>query len=63
RSALGLGAMALVVMTPLRKLVRPLLKKPGEGPTEAERDNGWFDCKLIVETESGEKYVFAMHGK
>ena len=63
RSALGLGAMALVVMTPLRKLVRPLLKQPGEGPTEAERDNGWFDCKFIVETESGEKSVFAMHGK
>ena len=63
RSALGLGAMALVVMTPLRKLVRPLLKQPGEGPTEAERDNGWFDCKFIVETESGKKSVFVMHGK
>ena len=55
--------MALVVMTPLRKLVRPLLKQPGEGPTEAERDNGWFDCKFIVETESGKKSVFVMHGK
>ncbi len=63
RSALGLGAMALVVMTPLRKLVRPLLKQPGQGPTEAERDKGWFDCKFIVETESGEKLVFAMHGE
>ena len=63
RSALGLGAMAIVIMTPLRKLVRPLLKQPGEGPTEAERENGWFDCKFIVETESGEKSVFAMHGK
>ena len=63
RSALGLGAMALVVMTPLRKLVRPLLKRPGEGPTQAERDNGWFDCKFIVETESGEKSVFVMHGE
>ena len=63
RSALGLGAMALVVMTPLRKLVRPLLKQPGQGPTEAERDNGWFDCKFIIETESGEKSVFAMHGR
>ena len=63
RSALGLGAMALLVMTPLRKLVRPLLKQPGQGPTEAERDKGWFDCKFIVETESGEKLVFAMHGE
>ena len=55
--------LALVVMTPLRKLVRPLLKQPGQGPTEAERENGWFDCQFIVETESGEKSVFAMHGK
>ena len=62
-SALGLGAMALVVMTPLRKLVRPLLKQPGQGPSQAERDNGWFDCKFIVETERGDKSVFAMHGK
>ena len=63
KSALGLGAMALVVMTPLRKLVCPLLKQPGQGPTKAERDNGWFHCKFIVETESGEKLVFAMHGE
>jgi len=62
-AALGLGVAALVIMTPLRKLVRPLLKQPGQGPTEAERDNGWFDCKFIVETDAGEKSVFAMHGE
>ena len=54
--------MGLVVMTPLRKLVRPMLKQPGEGPSQEERDNGWFDCKFIVETESGDKYVSSISG-
>ena len=59
----GLALIGLIIMTPLRKLVRPLLRKPGEGPDEAQRDNGWFDCKFIVTAEDDTKSVCAMHGK
>ena len=40
----------------------PLLKQPGEGPSEKARNAGWFDCKFILETESGEKMVAAIRG-
>ncbi len=63
KALFGLAAMGVVIMTPLRKLVRPLLRQPGEGPDQAARDNGWFDCKFIVETEDGQKQVFAIYGE
>ena len=61
-SIAGMAALGMVLFTPLRKLVRPLLKQPGEGPSEEERNAGWFDCKFILETESGEKMVAAIRG-
>ena len=39
------------------------MPKPGEGPSETVQQNGWFDCKYIVETEDGSKQVFNMNGK
>ena len=57
------GISVLVLLSPLKKLVKPFLPKPGEGPSEAVQENGWFDCKFIVETEDGIKSVFNMSGK
>ena len=62
KGLMGIAAMGMVLFTPLRKLVRPLLKQPGEGPSEAERNAGWFDCKFILETQSGDKMVSAIRG-
>jgi len=53
----------LVLMSPLKRAVKPFLPKPGEGPSETVQQNGWFDCKYIVETEDGEKSVFNMNAK
>ena len=53
----------LVLMSPLKRAVKPFLPKPGEGPSETVQENGWFDCKYIVETEDGEKSVFNMNAK
>lgn len=58
----GMAALGIVLFSPLRKLVRPLLKQPGEGPSKEERDAGWFDCKFILETSSGDKLVSAIRG-
>jgi short subunit dehydrogenase-like uncharacterized protein len=52
-----------VLLSPLKRLVKPFLPKPGEGPSETVQDNGWFDCKFIVESEDGKKSVFNMHGQ
>ena len=59
----GMAALGLVLFSPLRKLVRPLLKQPGEGPSKEERDAGWFDCKFILETSNGERLVSAIRGE
>jgi len=53
----------LVLLSPLKRLVKPFLPKPGEGPSETIQENGWFDCKYIVETNDGSMSVFNMNGK
>ena len=57
------GLSVLVLLSPLKRLAKPFLPKPGEGPSESVQENGWFDCKYIVETEEGTKKVFNMSGK
>ena len=63
KSLLLTGLSVLVLLSPLKRLVKPFLPKPGEGPSESVQENGWFDCKYIVETEDGIKKVFNMSGK
>ena len=53
----------LILKTPIRKLVRPLLPKPGEGPSEDTMENGFFDSFFAAELDSGEKKLFRVHGK
>ena len=62
-SLLLTGLSVLVLLSPLKRLVKPFLPKPGEGPSEAVQENGWFDCKFIAESEDGTKSVFNMNGK
>lgn len=62
KGLMGMAALGIILFSPLRKLVRPLLKQPGEGPPKEERDAGWFDCKFILETANGEKLVSAIRG-
>ncbi|MDA9936367.1 saccharopine dehydrogenase NADP-binding domain-containing protein [Gammaproteobacteria bacterium] len=62
-SLLLTGLSVLVLLSPLKRLVKPFLPKPGEGPSEAVQENGWFDCKFIAESEDGTKSVFNIHGK
>ncbi len=52
-----------VIVTPLRKLVRKLLPKPGEGPSEETMRNGFFDCFYTTEADDGSTSIFRMHGK
>jgi short subunit dehydrogenase-like uncharacterized protein len=63
RSLVLTGLSVLILLSPLKRLVKPFLPKPGEGPSESVQENGWFDCKFIVEAEDGTKSVFNMNGK
>ena len=63
KSVIITGISVLILMSPLKRAVKPFLPKPGEGPSEDVQENGWFDCKYIVEAEDGKKSVFNMHAK
>ena len=53
----GTGAIAgfyLAVKQPLtRRLVTPLLPKPGHGPSAQTMDSGWFTCDLLAIAADG----------
>ena len=62
-STMGLGLLGLILISPLRKFVRSFLRKPGEGPSLEVQENGWFECKFLVESEDGERSLYKMFGK
>ena len=53
----------LILRTPIRKLIRPLLPKPGEGPSEETMENGFFDSFFTAELDNGDKKLFRVYGK
>ena len=61
-TSLVLMSAFLVIATPLRHLVRPLLPKPGDGPDKEARDNGWFRGLFIAELEDGSEKRFEIYG-
>jgi short subunit dehydrogenase-like uncharacterized protein len=47
-AAVGLGVLVTALRRPLtRRLIRPLLPKPGSGPSVRTMDAGWFTCDLL----------------
>jgi short subunit dehydrogenase-like uncharacterized protein len=50
----GIGLFGATMQVPsLFRLVERLLPKPGEGPSEAQMDRGWFACQLIGRSSEG----------
>ena len=56
-----LGVLGVIILTPLSKLVRPFLKKPGQGPSQDVMDGGFFKCKFVVKGEDGSQKIYKMH--
>lgn len=44
-----------IAWSPTRRLLAPLLPKPGEGPSEQKMNDGWFSCDFIGRTSSGSR--------
>jgi len=55
------GLVILLISSPLRRVVRRFLPKPGEGPSETTMMNGHFKCLVVAEAEDGEKRTFSMY--
>ena len=58
----GLLMVFIVISTPIKHLFRPFLKKPGEGPSQEQQDNGWFRSTFVALSEDGERKVCSMYG-
>ena len=52
----------IVIGTPLKRLVRPFLLKPGEGPSQETQDNGWFRATFVAYSEDNERKICSMYG-
>ncbi len=46
-------ALGLVIVSPLRKLLRGFFRKPGEGPSQKAMDSGFFKSRFLVKTQGG----------
>ncbi|HKY57488.1 MAG TPA: saccharopine dehydrogenase NADP-binding domain-containing protein [Aeromicrobium sp.] len=56
--AAGIGALfAGMSMKPTRRVLDRFLPKPGEGPSEEARENGYFTHKTFTTTSTGARYV------
>ena len=58
----GLLMVFIVISTPIKHLFRPFLKKPGEGPSQEQQDNGWVRSTFVAFSEDGERKVCSMYG-
>jgi short subunit dehydrogenase-like uncharacterized protein len=55
-AALG-GFLAASQIGPLRKKIEQKLPKPGEGPTQEQRERGYFKVRLLAEAEGGAPHL------
>jgi short subunit dehydrogenase-like uncharacterized protein len=60
----GLGAfMGAAAIDPVRGLLeRTVLPSPGEGPSKAQQDRGFFEMRIVAKTESGKKITGRIAG-
>lgn len=52
-----------LLQTPIRHLIRPLLYKPGEGPSPEFQEKGWFKTYLAATAEDGERRIYLLGGQ
>ena len=46
-------ALGLIIVSPIRKLLRGFFRKPGEGPSQEAMDSGFFKSRFLIETQDG----------
>lgn len=43
--------IGLIILSPLRKLLRPLFRRPGQGPSQKAMDSGFFKSRFLVKSK------------
>ncbi len=60
--ASSLAIFGAILSLPFRRVFRPLLIKPGNGPSKKVQDNGWFKSIFITKTSDKKTYISKMYG-
>ncbi len=58
-----LAMFGFCILSPLNKIIRFFLKKPGEGPTQKIMDSGFIKSKFLVHGENGQNSIYEIFGK
>lgn len=59
---LGVGALVALAQNKRTRAMLLDFRKPGEGPTEAERKKGWFEVTFLGESGAGARVVTKVSG-
>ena len=62
-STVSLAVLGMIIVSPLKNFIRRFFPKPGTGPNEKTRDNGWYEALFVAKTTKNQEYVYRMYGK
>lgn len=62
-TTLSLAVLGMIIVSPFRNFLRKFFPKPGTGPNEKTRNNGWYEALFVAKTTKNQEYVYRMYGK
>jgi short subunit dehydrogenase-like uncharacterized protein len=62
-TTVSLAILGMIIVSPMKKFIRKLFPKPGTGPNEKTRNNGWYEALFVAKTTKNHEYVYRMYGK
>ena len=62
-TTVSLAVLGMIIVSPLKKFLRRFFPKPGTGPNEKTRNNGWYEALFVAKTAKNQEYVYRMYGK
>lgn len=62
-TTVSLAVLGMIIVSPFRNFLRKFFPKPGTGPNEKTRNNGWYEALFVAKTTKNQEYVYRMFGK
>ena len=62
-TTVSLAVLGMIIVSPFRNFLRKFFPKPGTGPNEKTRNNGWYEALFVAKTTKNQEYVYRMYGK
>ena len=59
----SLAILGMIIVSPFKNFFRRFFPKPGTGPNEKTRNNGWYEALFVAKTTKNQEYVYRMYGK